>query len=80
MRHAIALAALLPAGLFFGFAQVADFALEFDEAVMPFAWERAGGERGQDGAVFFLRVRAIAEMAGGRQRFDFRKRFLCAFA
>ena len=80
MRHAVALAAGLPAGLFFGFAEVADFALEFDEAVMPFARERAGGDGGEHGAILLLRVGAIAEMAAGRERFDFGKRFLRALA
>ena len=80
MGHAVALAAGLPAGLFFRFTQVADFALEFDEAFMPFARERAGGDGGEHGAILLLRVGAIAEMAAGRQRFDFGKRFLRAFA
>ena len=46
MGHAVALAAGLPAGLLFRFTQVADFVLEFNEAFMPSARERAGGERG----------------------------------
>jgi len=78
--HAVALAAGLPGGLFFSFTQVADFALEFDEAFMPFARERAVGDGGEHGAVLLLRVRAIAEMAAGRQHFDFGKRFLRAIA
>ena len=80
MGNAVALAAGLPAGLFFGFAKIADFQLEFHETFMPVARQRAIGERGLHGAVFFFRVRAIAEMAARGERFDFGKRFLRAFA
>lgn len=37
MGNAVALATVLPAGLFFGFAEVADFALKFDEAFVTLA-------------------------------------------
>ena len=56
MGNAVALAAGLPAGLFLGFVQVADLALKFDEAFMPFARERAGGERGEHRTIFFLTI------------------------
>ena len=42
----------LTSGFLFGFAQVADFELEFQEAVIPFARERAGGERFEHRALF----------------------------
>jgi len=80
MRYTVALAAGLPAGLFFRLAQVADFVLEFDKAFVPFMRERASSDGSEHGAIFFLRVRAIAEMAARRERFDFRKRLLRAFA
>src|ERR1035437_7554750 len=80
MGHAVALAAVLPAGLFFGFAEIADFELEFLEAFMSFARERPGGDGGEHGAVLLLRMRAIAEMAARRERFDFGKGFLRALA
>ena len=79
MGHAVALPAILPADALSSFAKVADFALKFDEAVIPFARERAGGERGEHGAIFLFGVGAIAEMAAWRERLDFGKRFFRAF-
>ena len=80
MGDAVALAAVLPAGLFFGFAEIADFELELYKTFMPLARKRAGGKRGKHGAILFFCVGAIPEMAAGSERFDFGKRFLRAFA
>ena len=46
MGHAVAFAAVLPAGAFSGFVEVADFELKLDEAVVAFARNRSGGNGG----------------------------------
>src|SRR6478736_3847798 len=79
MRHAVALAAILPAGALCSFAEIADLELEFNEAVIALPREHPGGERGEHGAVLLFCVGAVAEMAACRERFDFGKRFLRTF-
>jgi hypothetical protein len=78
MGHPVALAAILPGGTLFRLAEVADFELEFDEAVVAFTRQCIGGERGEYGAILLLRVGAIAEMAACCESYDFRKSLLRA--
>jgi hypothetical protein len=63
MSRAVALLTGLPGGSFSCFAQLADFELELEEAVIPLARERAGGERFEDRTLRLLRMGAVAEVA-----------------
>ena len=54
MVPAVALLTVLPGGSLFGFAQVTDFELKFEETVIPLARERAGGERFQHCTLILL--------------------------
>ena len=79
MGPAVALLVVLPGGSLFGFAQIADFELEFEETVIPRARERAGGERFEHRTPILLRMGAVAEVAAHRQRVNFRKGLLRSF-
>src|ERR1017187_7632652 len=70
---------VLPSSSLFGFAQVADFELEFAETVIPLARERAGGERFEHRTRILLRMGAVAEVAAHRQRVDLGKSLLRSF-
>src|ERR1700677_3792586 len=79
MGPAVALLTVLPGSSLFGFAQVADFELEFEETVIRLARERAGGERFAHRTLILLRMGAVAEAAAHRQRVNLGKTLLRSF-
>src|ERR1035437_11065052 len=79
MGPAVALLAVLPSSILFGFAQEVDFELKFEETVIPLARERAGGKRCAHRTLILLRMGAVAEVAAHRQRVNLGKDLLGSF-
>ena len=75
-----ALFAVLPGGSLLSFAEVANFELKLEEAVIPLARERAGGKCFEHRTLILLRMGTVAEVAVWRQRFDLGKSLLRSFA
>src|SRR3954452_18839547 len=80
MGSAIAPFADLISGGLFGSAQEADFELDFEEAVVALARERAGGEGFEHRTPALARMCAAGEMAAHRKRVDLRKSLPGAFS
>src|ERR1039457_6273437 len=80
MAPGVAFLTGLVSGSLFGFAQEADFELEFEETVISLARERAGGERFQHRTLILLRMGAVAEVAAHRQCVELGKSLLRSFA
>src|SRR5258708_29298877 len=69
----------MPGGSLFSFAEIADFELELEEAVIPLARERARAKRLEHRTLFLLRMGTIAEVAARRQCFNLGKSLLRSF-
>src|SRR5438067_13872926 len=74
-----ALFAVLPGGSLLSFAEVANFELKLEEAIIPLARERAGGKCFEHRPLILLRMGTVTEVAARRQRFDLRKSLLRSF-
>ena len=80
MGYAVAPFADLISGCLFGSAQEADFELEFEEAVVALARERAGGEGFEHRTPALVRMCAAGEVAAHRQRVELWKIVLRSFS